>query len=97
MGADFTRVNQELAFVLRQHADAEYDGKPLGGSRKAVFLARGGHAPGDECALYRAKPYAGWCAGCLAYDEDNDEECGCTCHRFPAPKSPVVTEPLESS
>lgn len=44
-GADFSRVAAHLANGLHEHADR--DG--LRGVMRAVFLDRGGHAPGEAC------------------------------------------------
>lgn len=45
MSADFSTIAAHLAANLRDHADR--DG--LTGVARAVFLDRGGHAPGEAC------------------------------------------------
>ncbi len=45
MNADFSKLIAHLAANLEAHADR--DGLRL--ARRAVFLARGGHAPGEVC------------------------------------------------
>ncbi len=67
MSADFSRVAKALSDGLVAHADR--DG--LTSVRRAVFMARGGHAPGDVCPTEpRRDPHRYWCA----YPED---ECNC--------------------
>jgi hypothetical protein len=69
MSADFSRLLTHLAENLKQHADR--DG--LTGARRAVFLARGGHAPGTTCPTEPATipdPHQYWCAS-------PDDECNC--------------------
>jgi hypothetical protein len=57
-GADFSRVAAHLEAGLKQHADR--DG--LTGVRRAVFLARGGHAPGEVCPTApKRDPHEYWC------------------------------------
>jgi hypothetical protein len=67
--ADLQRMMSHLAEAAEQHADR--DG--LTGVRRAVFLARGGHEPGDTCPtepVVEPDPHAYWCA-------DPDEPCSC--------------------
>jgi hypothetical protein len=45
LSADFSRLAAHLAAGVVEHADR--DG--LTGARRAVFLDRGGHAPGEHC------------------------------------------------
>lgn len=69
MSADFSKLLAHLDEGLRRHADA--DG--LTGVRRAVFLDRGGHAPGTVCPSEPAAdpdPHAYWCAW-------PDDECNC--------------------
>lgn len=67
-GADFTAAFQAMAQAIVDHADA--DG--LTGLQRAVFLARGGHAPGERCPRWTEEPvkHEYWCR----YPED---ECIC--------------------
>lgn len=68
MGADFSRLLAHLAQRLDQHADA--DG--LTGVRRAVFLSRGGHAPGEVCPTEpKRDPHEYWC-------QWPDDECDCS-------------------
>jgi hypothetical protein len=63
------RLLAHLGEQLEAHADR--DG--LTGPRRAVFLARGGHAPGDGCPSEPPSvpdPHAYWCG-------DPDEPCRC--------------------
>lgn len=67
MSADFSRVFAHLDRGLREHADR--DG--LTGVKRAVFMDRGGHAPGETCPTARptdAHDY--WC-------QFPDHECAC--------------------
>lgn len=67
--ADIQRMMQHLADGAVAHADR--DG--LTGVRRAVFLDRGGHAPGDHCPSQPARepdPHAYWCGA-------PDEPCRC--------------------
>lgn len=60
-----THLGQQLA------AHADRDG--LTGVRRAVFLDRGGHAPGETCPTEPAQPpdpHTYWCG-------HPDEPCGC--------------------
>jgi len=67
MSADFSRLLAHLAEGLQAHADRD----DLTGVRRAVFLARGGHAPGDPCPSETpADPHIYWC-------EYPDDECSC--------------------
>lgn len=67
MSADFSRLTAALAEALAGHADR--DG--LTGVRRAVFFARGGHAPGTVCPNeLPADPHAYWCTW-------PDDECNC--------------------
>lgn len=45
MSADFSKLLSHLADNLEAHADRDR----LQGVARAVFLARGGHAPGTAC------------------------------------------------
>lgn len=63
------RLFQHLGEQLQAHADR--DG--LTGVRRAVFLDRGGHAPGDRCPSQRSRepdPHSYWCGA-------PDEPCRC--------------------
>lgn len=69
MSADFSKVLAHLAGGLEVHADR--DG--LTGVRRAVFLARGGHAPGHPCRSEEPPvedSHAYWCGA-------PDESCSC--------------------
>lgn len=69
-GADFSKVAAHLAAGLQEHADR--DG--LKGVMRAVFLSRGGHAPGDRCPSEPpSEPMHDQICG-LLYDGDE-----CTC------------------
>jgi hypothetical protein len=71
MSADFSRLFQCIAESTEAHADR--DG--LTGVRRAVFLARGGHAPGDVCPTEApADPHEYWCAS-------PDDDCNCPAGR----------------
>lgn len=68
MSADFSRVLAHLDAGIQAHADR--DG--LTGVQRAVFLARGGHAPGTACPTEPTSepdPHQYWCA--TPYDECN--------------------------
>lgn len=66
-GADFSRLFKALDEGLAAHADR--DG--LTGARRAVFLSRGGHAPGTACPTESpTDPHEYWCAA-------PDDECTC--------------------
>jgi hypothetical protein len=67
-GADFSRSAQALGQALIEHADR--DG--LRGPLRAVFIDRGGHAPGEFCPSEPpAEPkHLYWC-------EWPDRECEC--------------------
>lgn len=70
-GADFSKLVEALAEGLTAHADR--DG--LAGVRRAVFLSRGGHAPGTACLTGPpADPHEYWCAA-------PDDECTCGARR----------------
>lgn len=75
-GADLSELLRVLGEGLERHADI--DG--LTGVRRAVFMARGGHAPGHGPCLYEAQfPAVGdgheyWCPW-------PDDECGCSAGR----------------
>ena len=57
MSADFTRVLKALGEANRKHAEEEWPGEGLNAVRRAVYLARGGHAPGERCRLeHRSAP-----------------------------------------
>jgi hypothetical protein len=50
MSADFSRVAVHLADNLRRHAERDYPGNSgMAKIRRAVFIDRGGHAPGELC------------------------------------------------
>jgi hypothetical protein len=67
MSADFSRALAAIGEGIKAHADR--DG--LTGVLRAVFLARGGHAPGDVCPSEQpADPHEYWCAS-------PDDECNC--------------------
>lgn len=72
MSADFSAVLRVIGEGIEKHADQ--DG--LTGVRRAVFLARGGHAPGDPCPTEPAPelPHLYWCL----WPED---ECQCPAGR----------------
>lgn len=73
MSADFSKLLAHIAAGIERHADA--DG--LTGVRRAVFLARGGHAPGDPCPNeVPPDPHEYWCAW-------PDDECNCPAGRQP--------------
>lgn len=48
MTADFSRLIKHLDDGLREHAEQEWPDSPV---LRAVFLSRGGHAPGASCAI----------------------------------------------
>jgi hypothetical protein len=67
MSADFSRIQAHLAQGLKAHADR--DG--LTGVARAVFLDRGGHAPGTACPFdVPDDPHDPWC-------DYPDDECDC--------------------
>jgi hypothetical protein len=69
MSADFSRLLAAVADGNLAHADR--DG--LTGVRRAVFLARGSHAPGDFCPSEcgpQADLHEYWCAS-------PEDECNC--------------------
>lgn len=71
MGADFSRLLAHLAAGNVAHADR--DG--LTGLRRAVFLSRGGHAPGDVYPTEIPPDlHEYWCAS-------PDDECNCPAGR----------------
>jgi hypothetical protein len=66
-GADFRAVGYALGQGLIDHADR--DG--LTGVKRAVFMDRGGHAPGEVCPTAEPEdPHRYWC-------QWPDDECGC--------------------
>lgn len=68
MSADFSRLIRHLAEGLSAHADR--DG--LAGVRRAIFLDRGGHAPGDACPTEPPRELIH-----LQYCDWPDDECVC--------------------
>jgi len=67
MAADFSRAAAALGDGLVEHADR--DG--LTAVRRAVFMDRGGHAPGEVCpSAPPADPHEYWCRW-------PEEECAC--------------------
>ena len=68
MSADFSR----LLALLGENNVAHADRDGLTGVHRAVFLDRGGHAPGDVCPSETAEPdpHEYWCAW-------PDDECDC--------------------
>jgi hypothetical protein len=67
MSADFSKLLEHLGYELERHADR--DG--LIGVHRAVFLARGGHAPGEVCPSERdPDPHEYWCSS-------PDDACNC--------------------
>lgn len=72
MSADFSKLLEHLGYELEKHADR--DG--LIGVHRAVFLARGGHAPGDVCPSEQpSDPHAYWRSW-------PDGECNCPDGRY---------------
>ncbi len=71
-GADFSRPFAALAASLEAHAERDYSDNPV---RRAVFLAHGGHAPGESCptATVATPQHYYLCQ----YPDDE-----CTCHQF---------------
>jgi hypothetical protein len=70
--AGFVKVLTHLGEELEKHADR--DG--LTGVRRAVFLSRGGHAPGTVCPTETpTDPHEYWC-------EYPDDECRCSAGRL---------------
>lgn len=69
MSADFSKVMQHLSDNLVEHA--RRDG--LNPVRTAIFLSRGGHAPGEVCPSEGPPEpvHASYCSWLLA------EDCGC--------------------
>lgn len=50
MSADFSKLLKHLADNLRAHAELDYPGTTGPNRiRQAIFLSRGGHAPGEHC------------------------------------------------
>lgn len=71
MSADFSKLMNHMAESLERHADR--DG--LTGVKRAVFLARGGHAPRAACPT--AEPVEVHHQGCAWFmDEPCDFGCG---------------------
>lgn len=67
MSADFSKASAALAAGMVEHADR--DG--LTGVARAVFMDRGGHAPGEVCPTVKAEPvHEYWC-------QWPDDECVC--------------------
>jgi hypothetical protein len=67
MSADFSKLLKHIAEGIEAHADR--DG--LTGVRRAVFLARGDHAPYEPCPSEQpTDPHEYWCAS-------PDDECNC--------------------
>ncbi len=69
MSANFSRVMAHLSDNLHKHV--KRDG--MSPVRAAVFLSRGGHAPGERCPSAPPKvedPHAYWCG-------DPHEPCRC--------------------
>jgi hypothetical protein len=67
-GTDFSHVMAHLESGLHAHADR--DG--LTGVRRAIFIERGGHAPGQVCPTAEPiDPHDYWC-------QWPDAECVCT-------------------
>ncbi len=61
MSADFSRLAAHLNGNLREHVERDR----MSPVRAAVFLARGGHAPGEVCPSQVPAvedPHAYWCA-----------------------------------
>lgn len=80
MSADFSRVTAHLATGLQEHADQ--DG--LGGVQRAIFIDRGGHAPGEVCpraAHTPSDPHEYWCAAPIPGQPDDGEPCTCGAER----------------
>lgn len=66
-------ASRSLLQYLGEQLEAHADRDGLTGVRRAVFLSRGGHAPGDVCPsepLREPDPHAYWCGA-------PDEPCGC--------------------
>ncbi len=76
MNADFSKIAAHLAANLEAHADR--DG--LTGVRRAIFLDRGRHAPGDVCPSEQPSPAgeAAWCFSCERMHEPMEWGDGCT-------------------
>lgn len=68
MSADFSRLLNHLAENLEEHVRRD-NMSPV---RAAVFLARGGHAPGEVCpsAPPREPVHASYCSWLLGNDCD---------------------------
>lgn len=67
MSADFSKLTAHLAANLEEHV--RRDG--MSPVRAAVFLARGGHAPGEVCPSATPEdPHEYWC-------EYPDDDCTC--------------------
>lgn len=69
MSADFSRLLAHLQNNLHEHVKRD-NMSPV---RAAVFLARGGHAPGERCPSAKPvvdDPHAYWCG-------DPHEPCRC--------------------
>lgn len=69
MSADFSRVATHLADGVIEHADRDR----LTGVLRAVFIDRGGHAPGEACPTATQRdaywdPHWDECSFCAAYD-----------------------------
>lgn len=68
MSADFSKLLAHLQDNLEEHARRD----ELNEVRTAIFLTRGGHAPGEVCpSAPKRDPHDPWC-------EFPDDEC--TCH-----------------
>lgn len=70
MSADFSRAAAVLGQGLVEHADAD----ELRGVKRAVFMDRGGHAPGETC------PTSLWPVGGQHHYECRWPDDECTCH-----------------
>lgn len=83
MSADFSKLMAHLGEELRRHADR--DG--LSPVRRAVFLARGGHAPGEPCPTEQpVDPHEYWC-------EYPDDECVCSASKIKSTGLGIEVEP----
>lgn len=90
MSADFSKLLAHLAANLEAHADR--DG--LSPVRRAVFLSRGGHAPGEVCPS-EPPSTAGeraWCYTCERFHEPM--EWGDGCSDGPSDVRPIAPAPM---
>lgn len=76
MTADFSKLLKHLSDNLEAHADRDQ----LSPVRRALFLSRGGHAPGEVCPTEEPSERGerAWCLTCERYHEPMEWGEGCT-------------------